>query len=75
MNRYLITGGCGFIGSHFINNLFSNHEHFEILVNIDRLDYCANINNVDKNIQNDSKYFFKNGDICNEHYIYEILLN
>ena len=22
--NYLITGGCGFIGSNYINNLFSN---------------------------------------------------
>ena len=51
MERYLITGGCGFIGSNFIEYLFLNLT-FETLVNVDKLNYCANVNNIDEKIQN-----------------------
>jgi len=33
--RILVTGGCGFIGSYFVNMIP------EVIVNIDRMDYCA----------------------------------
>jgi dTDP-D-glucose 4,6-dehydratase len=39
----LITGGCGFIGSNFINMYFKN---VNILVNIDALYYCVDEKNV-----------------------------
>jgi dTDP-glucose 4,6-dehydratase len=42
----LVTGGCGFIASNFINIMKKRYPdvHF---VNIDKLDYCSNIENVD----------------------------
>ena len=45
MKNILVTGGCGFIGSNFINYMLDTYEDINI-VNIDRLDYCANVNNV-----------------------------
>ena len=45
MKNILVTGGCGFIGSNFINYMLDTYEDIHI-VNIDRLDYCANVNNV-----------------------------
>ena len=39
--NFLITGGCGFIGSNFINYLHkTNPEYF--IVNYDKIDYCSN---------------------------------
>lgn len=41
----LVTGGCGFIGSNFINiykNLYSNIN----IINIDKIDYCSNKNDI-----------------------------
>jgi len=41
----LVTGGCGFIGSNFINiykNLYSNIN----IINIDKIDYCSNKDNI-----------------------------
>jgi dTDP-D-glucose 4,6-dehydratase len=38
MKRLLVTGGCGFIGSNFINHYFKNVEY---LVNLDAMYYCA----------------------------------
>ena len=37
----LVTGGCGFIGSHFIEELISKEE-IETIINIDNLTYAAN---------------------------------
>ena len=56
---YLITGGCGFIGSNFINSILESNIK---VVNIDNLNYCACENNVKS--KNDNYKFIK-GDICN----------
>jgi dTDP-glucose 4,6-dehydratase len=53
----LVTGGAGFIGSHFINTLWSRCNRIRI-VNADALYYCANVNNVAKHIRGDSRYVF-----------------
>ena len=68
----LVTGGCGFIGSNFINHYFSK-DKFSILVNVDMLNYCADITNVDEEIRNDSKYKFYKTDISNGKEIRDIL--
>ena len=41
-----VTGGCGFIGSNFINYFRRKHPSVKI-VNYDRVDYCANPANID----------------------------
>jgi UDP-glucose 4,6-dehydratase len=41
----LVTGGCGFIGSNFINYMLKNNTDIKIY-NIDCLNYCANEANV-----------------------------
>jgi len=37
----LVTGGCGFIGSHFIEEILTNKE-VKTLINLDKLTYAAN---------------------------------
>jgi len=44
-NRFLVTGGCGFIGSHFVRYLYNNHPESTI-VNIDSLTYAGNPDNL-----------------------------
>ena len=39
----LVTGGCGFIGSHFIEEILKNKE-IKTLINLDKLTYAANGN-------------------------------
>jgi dTDP-glucose 4,6-dehydratase len=68
----LITGGCGFIGSNFINYYFHKNK-INKLVNIDAMYYCANEENVDESIRNDNKYIFIKGNICNDELITNIL--
>jgi len=68
----LITGGCGFIGSNFINNYFPKNK-INKLVNLDAMYYCANEHNVHESIRNDSKYVLKKGNLCNYDFIKHIL--
>jgi len=44
MSKIVVTGGLGFIGSHFINYLNENTDH-EVLI-VDKLTYAANKNNI-----------------------------
>lgn len=67
----LITGGCGFIGSNFINFIFEKYN-FNI-INIDKLNYCSNVKNVNKNVRKSERYIFYNICLSNQHEILEIL--
>tara|TARA_Y100000590_G_scaffold143050_1_gene164212 strand:- start:21469 stop:22887 length:1419 start_codon:yes stop_codon:yes gene_type:complete len=70
--NFLITGGCGFIGSNYINHLFSNKKVKKI-INLDILYYCANIYNIKDNIRNSDKYKFIKGDLNDYNLIVKIL--
>ena len=59
----LITGGCGFIGSHLTRFLVKKYNDYRI-INFDKLTYAGNINNL-KDISNAINYEFIKGDICN----------
>ena len=45
MPNALVTGGCGFIASNFINIMKDRYPDVNF-VNIDKMDYCSNVNNV-----------------------------
>ena len=53
----LVTGGCGFIGSNFINYISKNYPNY-FIVNIDALYYCASESNVDESTRNNFNYKF-----------------
>lgn len=67
MNRILVTGGSGFIGSNFINYLFSLDNFTGVIMNVDKLTYAGNQDNlVDAQSKHlNSRYFFKKVDIAN----------
>ena len=44
MYNLLCTGGCGFIGSNFINFIFDNSDYN--IVNLDAMYYCASEDNI-----------------------------
>jgi len=69
----LVTGGCGFIGSNFINYIFNKNTYN--IINIDNLYYCANIDNVEKHIQCSPYYTFIRGNICSRDLIQHVLIN
>lgn len=60
--KILITGGAGFIGSNFIKYILKNYRN-DSIVNFDKLTYAGNLENL-KDIENDSRYSFIQGDIC-----------
>jgi dTDP-glucose 4,6-dehydratase len=68
----LITGGYGFIASHFINYIFAD-KHVRKLVNIDAMYYCANENNVHSDIRNSDRYVFVKGNIATMDLVQYIL--
>jgi dTDP-glucose 4,6-dehydratase len=60
--RWLVTGGLGFIGSHFIRLVLRERPQIEI-VNLDAVTYAGNPANL-ADVQNESRYRFVRGDIC-----------
>ncbi|MFP4369964.1 MAG: dTDP-glucose 4,6-dehydratase [Candidatus Kapaibacterium sp.] len=66
MEKILVTGGCGFIGSNFIKKLIS-HEGF-MIVNLDALTYAGNPENL-SDIENSANYKFIRGSISDRKLI------
>jgi dTDP-glucose 4,6-dehydratase len=64
MANILITGGAGFIGSHLTRLFVNKYPHYHI-VNLDKLTYAGNLENL-KDIEDSSNYTFVKGDICDE---------
>ena len=59
----LVTGGAGFIGSNFINYILPKRKDIKI-INLDKLTYAGNLNNLVP-VQDNKNYNFIKGDICN----------
>lgn len=59
----LITGGCGFIGSHLVRHMVNKYPNYHI-VNMDAVTYAGNIENL-LDIDNKPNYTFFKGDIRN----------
>ena len=68
----LITGGCGFIASNFINYYFHNNKDINI-INLDAMYYCASETNINQDIQKDTRYKFIKGNICSYDLVVHIL--
>ena len=67
MKTILITGGAGFIGSHVVRLFVNKYPDYRI-VNLDKLTYAVNLENL-KDIENAPNYIFEKGDIVDEAYI------
>lgn len=63
----LITGGAGFIGSHVVR-LFVNKYTDYTIVNLDKLTYAGNLQNL-KDIEDSPNYHFEKGDIVDADYL------
>lgn len=72
MKNLLVTGGCGFIGSNFINILFDLHETCNI-INFDALYYCANELNVNEKVRLSNRYKLIKGNLCSIDLVRHVL--
>ncbi len=64
--RILVTGGAGFIGSHYVRTLlaggYPGFEDADVTV-LDKLTYAGNLANLDS-VRDSPRYTFVRGDIC-----------
>lgn len=65
--KYLITGGAGFIGSHYLNVMVKKYPNNEYVC-LDLLTYAGNLNNI-KDIIELPNFKFVQMDICDEENI------
>ncbi len=66
----LVTGGCGFIGANFVRLINNVYPEWRV-INLDKLTYAGNLNNL-SGIAEGENYKFIKGDICDTSLIQKI---
>jgi dTDP-glucose 4,6-dehydratase len=66
----LITGGAGFIGSHVVRLFVNKYAEYKI-VNLDKLTYAGNLENL-KDVEDKTNYEFVKGDITDALFLSEL---
>jgi dTDP-glucose 4,6-dehydratase len=70
MQKIVITGGAGFIGSHVVRRFVTNYPDYDI-INLDTLTYAGNLANL-KDIEHLPNYRFVKGDITDTAFINDL---
>lgn len=70
MNKLLITGGAGFIGSNFVR-YWANHFPNDVIIILDKLTYAGHLSSLAGMDQHKNFHFIK-GDICSFELVREI---
>ena len=70
MNNILVTGGAGFIGSNFVKLILNRYSNLKI-INIDKLTYAGNLENL-RDISANANYTFIKSDIRDRETIDEV---
>ena len=65
----LVTGGCGFIGSNFIERVINKKQIYK-LVNVDCLSYAGSLDNT-KKVYKNPKYLLENYNLSNYGKVYD----
>lgn len=71
MRTMMIAGGAGFIGSNFARFTLQRDPQYRIVV-YDKLTYAGNLNNL-KDVAEDRRYTFVQGDICDADKVREAI--
>lgn len=69
--KLLITGGAGFIGSNFIDHVLVTYPTYEV-VNLDKLTHAGDRSSLAK-WENDPRYKFIHGNICDVSLVNELV--
>ena len=72
MKNILVTGGCGFIASNFLNYMIKKYERYNF-INLDAMYYCANEKNITKSNRSKKNYKLIKGTIQNKELVRFIL--
>jgi len=72
MINLLVTGGCGFIGSNFINTIYDLQPNMNI-INLDAMYYCASEKNISEKIRSSPRYTLVKGNLCSFDLVRHIL--
>ena len=67
MKSILITGGAGFIGSHFTRYMLDRYPDYSVIV-LDVLTYAGNLNNL-KDVWDNPRFEFVHGDITDREIV------
>lgn len=70
--KILVTGGAGFIGSNYVNNLVSQESNWDEIVILDSLTYAGNLANLTQALT-DKRVKFVKGDIRNSQLVNEVM--
>jgi dTDP-glucose 4,6-dehydratase len=71
LNRLLVTGGAGFIGSNFARHMLSRYPDYRIVV-LDKLTYAGNPANI-ADLRDNPNFSFVKGDICDHAVVDELV--
>src|SRR3954452_6397589 len=68
--KLLVTGGAGFIGSAFVRLVIAETDYR--VVNLDKLTYAGNLENLAE-VEGNDRYRFVHGDICDSDLVNELV--
>lgn len=72
MDKILVTGGAGFIGSNFVRMMAESHPSWKLTV-IDSLTYAGNLDNFPEGFWDDENREFVHANILDEHVVDELM--
>jgi dTDP-glucose 4,6-dehydratase len=67
-----VTGGAGFIGSHFVKHVLATHPSYSVIV-LDALTYAGNLDNFGRELREDRRLQFCHGNIRNSALVEELV--
>ena len=70
MDRVLVTGGAGFIGSNFVRYVLDATN--SKVINLDKLTYAGNLRNI-KDLRSEKRHTFVRGDIRNQKLVASLM--